>query len=159
MEPLTGQVWRRRPWKLPPPPPCSRGSWLCSGGSALAWGAAGSRVCGAGRGSAGVGRGGGGRPLGLGWSDPPELFSLRCGVLPGSSDCLSEFLQNCKCSTPFLGASKAPLNPFQATGFLWGTRLRSCVKQKNKQTKNKADSRWGSGYAFGVSVSHSWLPP
>lgn len=136
-EPLTAQVRRRRPWQLPPPPPCSQGSWLCSGGSALAWGAAGSPVC-----RAGGGRGG---PR-WGWAPAwvwPGLTCLSSSACRGQSDCVSQFFRNCRGSPPFLGTCKALLNLFQATGFQWGTWLKSCVKQKKEKRglKLEADVR------------------
>ena len=109
------------------------------------------------RGWAGVG-GGVGAHSGLGRSDPPELFSLAV-FSRGPSDCASEFLQNCKGSPPFLGAPEAPLNPFGATGFLRGTRLRSCVKQKEKKKEIEAPSMGVWTCVWCVCVSHFWGPP
>lgn len=112
-------------------------------------GAAGSPVC-----RAGVGRGG---PR-WGWAPAwvwPGLTHLSSSAWRGQSDCVSQFFRNCRGSPPFLGTCKAPLNLFQATGFQWGTWLKSCVKQKKREKRTKAGGR----YAFGVSVSHSWGPP
>lgn len=88
-----------------------------------------------GRGRQGWAAVGVGTRLGLAWSDPSELLGWR-----GQSDCVSQFFRNCRGSPPFLGTCKALLNLYQATGFQWGTWLKSCVKQKKEKRGLKLEA-------------------
>ena len=70
----------------------------------------------------------------------PGLTRLSSLAWRGQSDCDSQFFRICRGSPPFLGTCKALLNLFQATGFQWGTWLKSCVEQKKEKRGLKLEA-------------------